>query len=112
LEAREAALRYGLSLDGHQSRLLDSSLVAKADAVLVMEPKHLWLVRRWYPDHRARLYLLPLFEEAGGLRGYARYAIADPYGQPSSVFEACFARIISAVDHLVAATSGGIACRA
>lgn len=108
--ARRAASAFNVSLQEHRPTALHEELVSSSDAVLVMEPAHLERVRRSYPAHRHRIHLLSLFEPvASRPGGYARYAIADPYGQPVEVFEACYERITRAVRGLVSAISGGTA---
>lgn len=109
--ACDAASRHSLSLRDHRPTALDEELVSSSDAVLVMEPEHAKRLCRSFPAYRSRIHLLPLFEPAASRPGgYARYAIADPYGQPVEAFEACYERIERAVRGLLSTIFGGMAC--
>jgi len=101
--ALAAATRYGVSLESHRTTALDLESVQAADAVIVMEAAHLRLLSRLFPGQRDKVYLLPLFlPEADRPRGYLRYTIADPYGQPQEEFDECYARISMAIDGMLA----------
>ena len=107
-QAVEAARRYGVSLESHRSTALTVGLMQAADAVIVMEAAHLTLLRRRYPAQRSRIYLLPLYSpEADRCRGYLRYTIVDPYGQPRQAFDVCYARVAKALDGMFATMFGG-----
>jgi len=108
VQAREASTRFGVSLENHRSTQLDRDLMKTADAVVVMEASHLALLRRQYPEHRDRVFLLPLFAAASKrARGYLRYTIVDPYGKPTQEFESCYFRIEAALEGLLTAMFGG-----
>jgi protein-tyrosine-phosphatase len=107
-QAVEAARRYGVSLESHRSTALSEELMQAADAIFVMEVAHLALLRRRFPAQRSRVFLLPLFvPEADRCRGYQRYTIADPYGQPQHAFDLCYARVAKALDGMFAVLFGG-----
>jgi protein-tyrosine-phosphatase len=75
--------------------------IARYDLTVVMESVHLLALRRKYPDFANRLLLLPLLNGDAG--GYARYNIADPYGQPLAVFQTCYSRMDEALRTLIRA---------
>jgi hypothetical protein len=61
---------------------------------VVFEVAHLMRLRHEYPAEAGRFVLLPLLPaRRTPAFGYARYNIADPFGQPGVVFDACYARI-------------------
>jgi protein-tyrosine phosphatase len=90
-DARAVASRYGVSLDEHRPRPLTEQLMAAHDMVIVMESSQMDLLRRLYPRHAERVFLLSLFDAEAA--GADRYTIMDPFGSPRAVFEACYARI-------------------
>jgi protein-tyrosine-phosphatase len=99
-DACEAAARVGVSLDDHVPLQLTRELVEKFDVIVVMEAVQLESLRASYPEAANRIVLLPLF--AGDHRGgYARYNIADPFGQPAAAFDACYERIREALTGLL-----------
>jgi len=93
-EALAAARRDGVSLDEHRATRLDADMVRAFDLLVVFEVAHLRRLQREYADAADRFVLLPLLSpRRAGAFGYARYNIADPFGQPAAVFDACYARI-------------------
>lgn len=100
-EACEVAQAYGVSLAQHTPVPMDRALLESQDMVIVMEGAQLDTLRAAYPDLRPRFFLLPLFEPRPP-KGYARFNIADPFGQPIEAFEHSFYRIDRAVRALMA----------
>jgi protein-tyrosine phosphatase len=99
--AVEVARGYGVGLGDHRPLPLSSALMDDHALVVVFEVEHLRRLERDYPEHRDRLVLLPLFA-ATRRTGYARYNIADPFGQPRERFVACYAAIDDALSPLLA----------
>jgi len=99
-EACAAAAAYGIELDTHAPAQLTTKMMDEADMVVVMEAAHFNELQLTYPAHRARLFLLPIFDKGAG-GAHARYNIADPYGRPLHAFEMCYRRISSALDHFL-----------
>jgi protein-tyrosine phosphatase len=90
-EAVEAAAAYGIRLD-HVPQLLTREMITTHDVTVVMEAAHFERLRHEYPEFRARIVLLSLFDDrAKG--AYDRLNIADPFGQPLPVFTECYRRI-------------------
>jgi protein-tyrosine phosphatase len=96
LEAHEAASAYGLAFDGHQPTQVTAQLISAHDITIVMDADQMFTLRQAYPRQAHRLFLLPLLEP-GVRRGYARYNITDPFGQPLRAFGSCYRRIDSAL---------------
>ncbi len=97
-----AAAARGLSLAGHRPRLLTPELMQAYDLVVVMEPGQRDELIARYPDARDRIVLLSLYDEHAHL-GYDQFHIADPFGGPREVFDACYDRIERAVATLLTA---------
>jgi len=94
-ETLAAAETFGIDLSGHRSRQIDAELVAGADMVLAMEAWQASRLRKVFPEHREKVYLLPLFEESPPGRPDAGRLlnIRDPYGRAIEDFIECFERI-------------------
>jgi protein-tyrosine phosphatase len=99
-DAVAAARRYGISLDHHVPSQLNRDLVAAHDIVMVMEASQQQELQDMYPEFRDRVLLLPLFDDSPA-GAYERCNLADPFGQPVEVFEACYARLDRVLRHWV-----------
>lgn len=88
-----AARRVDLS--SHAASPLDPGLVAKSDAIFVMEIPQLVELRRRFPEARAKTFLLSCLAPETPLE------ITDPVDGDESVFQACFDHITRAVRPVV-----------
>jgi protein-tyrosine phosphatase len=91
-EACEVATAYGVTLTDHRPQALTRELMDASDLVVVMEWRQLTQVRETYPEHRDRIFLLPLFDDQAR-NAYERYNITDPFGRPRAAFEECYLRV-------------------
>jgi protein-tyrosine phosphatase len=105
------ARTMGVDLDAHRSRQVTAAMLDAFGAIFVMEAWQFDHLRKRFPDCRAKLFLLPLFDpeprREAGARG--RYNIPDPYGQGREAFAACFRsidRCLAAVLEATASRSG------
>jgi protein-tyrosine phosphatase len=98
-EACAAAARFGLSLDGHRPLQVTPEVLAQYDLIVVMESAHRRALTQKYADIGNRILLLPLLNRQAA--GYARYNIADPYGQPIATFQSCYSRMDEALGTLM-----------
>ena len=94
-----------MELAGHRPQAVTRDLIESHDLVVVMEWRHLAQLRHAYPEHRNRMFLLPLFDDRPR-SAYERYNIADPFGKPFAAFEDCYQRMDRAVRRLVAELRG------
>jgi len=78
--ARETALRMGLDIEEHRSRLIDKDLLLEACLVIVMEQGQKEALEVEYPQVRGRVYLF------SRLAGESSYDIPDPSGQGLEVY--------------------------
>jgi glycosyltransferase involved in cell wall biosynthesis/protein-tyrosine-phosphatase len=72
LDARQAALRFGVSLDRHRPKSLTRELVASHDVIVVMEPGQRDHVCAAFPGVANRVFLLSLFDQDAGTRSVFR----------------------------------------
>jgi protein-tyrosine-phosphatase len=99
-EACDAATAFGISLGGHAPILLTQPMMDEFDLIVVMEAAQMRLLQQRFERAASRVLLLALLD-GEGRRGYARYNIADPFGQPRTAFDDCYRRIDRALHSLV-----------
>ena len=99
--SREVARRRGVDLSDHESRLVTAGLAAEVDLVVVMDRSQRRQVRALGD---CRVELLGDFDPDP----IETRMVRDPWGQPSAVADAVFARIDRCLEVLVEAiTEGG-----
>ncbi len=76
LEVAQMALLLGLRVEGHRTQIVNDSLLAIYDLILVMEKGHKEAVRVEFPAVRERVYLLS--EMVDGVP----FDIPDPHSYP------------------------------
>ncbi len=89
-EAASATVRFGVDLRTHRARRLTAELLEEADVVFAFDTAEAERVRREYPRHAHKVFLLGLL--AGGPE------IRDPYGAPEPVYQAVYREIARAVE--------------
>ena len=83
----------GVDLTAHRSRTVDAGMLARADAVFVMEPDHLTQALAMNPACKDRLFML------GALDPDSRdYVIQDPYATDTRTYTAVYEKIMRCVD--------------
>jgi protein-tyrosine phosphatase len=94
-ETLAAAERFGIDLSGHRSQGICAELLAAADMTLAMEAWHVSHLRKAFPRHRDKIFLLPLFgiSPQGPADPGRLLNIRDPYGRGLEDFIGCFERI-------------------
>ena len=98
--AVQLANEHMLDLRDHAASIVDAAAVAASDAIFVMDVPQLVLMRRRFPEARARTFLLTCLASDTPLE------IRDPYAGDASHFQACFEQISHAVRPIVDALSG------
>jgi protein-tyrosine phosphatase len=78
--ARETALRMGLDIEEHRSKLINRDVLLEACLVIVMEQGQKEALEVEYPQVRGKVRLL------SRLAGEPPYDIPDPSGQESAVY--------------------------
>ena len=89
------AKSLGFDLSAHFSVPITPKMVAEADIILVMEIRHLLLLRKRFTGVRRKTYLL------GCLGLEDPLEVADPDSQNEAAFEVCFNQITKALEPLV-----------
>jgi protein-tyrosine-phosphatase len=97
-DASDAASAFGVGFADHEPVRLTRDLIDLHDLTVVMEADQLIHLRQQYPHAIGRILLLSLLDRRGG---YARYNIADPFGQQVEAFRSCYARIDGALQALL-----------
>ena len=94
-EAMAAAKTFGIDLAKHRSQKVDEDLVAAADMVFGMEAWHFRSLRKSFPRHREKIFLLAPFEGSAPVKRdiYDAFNIRDPYGRELADYISCFGRI-------------------
>jgi protein-tyrosine phosphatase len=80
LHARETALKMGLDIEGHRSRLVQREILSEARLVIVMEHGHKEALEVEYPQVCGQIYLL------SQLAGEPPFDIPDPAGEQLEVY--------------------------
>lgn len=92
-EAIECMAEYGLNLNSHQPKSINSHLVQWADLVLVMESRHKEVVLSRFPNAAKKTHLLSEYVgESGG--------VPDPYLQGIEIYQKCAATLQSLLKKL------------
>jgi protein-tyrosine-phosphatase len=78
--AKETALRMGLNIENHRSKLINRDLLMEACLVIVMEQGQKEALEVEYPQVRGKVRLL------SRLAGEPAYDIPDPSGQELTVY--------------------------
>lgn len=89
-DAHAVLAAHGLAADEHIARKLTPELIGSADLVLAMDQRQLSAIHAIAPQARGKTFLLG--------RWIGNADIADPYGQPRTMFEDTFTRIQRAVN--------------
>lgn len=86
--AKQVAEPYGINMDNHQGRQLNSQLIAQNSVILVMENRHLTDLFSRYPEARGKTFLLG--------KWIGDKEIPDPYRKSIEAFEHVYTLIDSA----------------
>jgi len=94
-ESFAAAETFGIDLSEHKPTQIDEELVIASDMVFAMEAWHYRGLRKTFPKHREKIFLLAPFESSPPARSemYDVLNIRDPYGREMKDFILCFGRI-------------------
>ncbi|MFH1755530.1 MAG: low molecular weight protein arginine phosphatase, partial [Candidatus Latescibacterota bacterium] len=90
--AIQVAKKHGIDLTKHKARLLNRSLVTKADLIVTMSTKHKQMVGILDPSALKHTYLL------SGFCGCADSDVPDPIGGGIEVYEQTFCFIEKCMD--------------
>ena len=101
-EVLEAAEKFGVNLNAHKSTGITNRVAESCDMIIAMESWHVKRLKKMFPMHGDKIYLLPLFERNNRKWkwSYERYNISDPYGKSLPYFQECFHRIARCIDEI------------
>lgn len=99
--AREAATKFGVSLENHGATLVTRELLDEADLIVPMDYLNAARLLAFAPDIADRMVFLGAFDTARGNRA----EIADPYGDETDATSSAFERIERCVSSLLARVS-------
>jgi low molecular weight protein-tyrosine phosphatase len=98
--AVQVAKTLGVELMDHRSKPVTADMIENTDMIFTMEHCQAAFIRKTYPDHVQKIFLLPMFD-TGPLPAWdysLRYNIPDPYGKSEKDFLECFRKIESSID--------------
>jgi protein-tyrosine phosphatase len=89
-----------VDLTDHRSKPVTAGMIENTDMIFTMEHRQAEFMRKSFPDHVRKIFLLPLFDTNPPQAGdYAfRYNIPDPYGRSEKDFLECFRRIERSIE--------------
>ena len=98
--AVQVAKTLGVELMDHRSKSVTVEMVEESDMIFTMEHRQAVFMRKTFPDHVLKLFLLPLFDmNPPPVEDYAmRYNILDPYGKTEKEFLECFRKIERSIE--------------
>ena len=104
--AVRVAKTLGVELMDHRSKPVTADMIENSDMVFTMEHRQAAFMRKNFPDHVRKIFLLPLFDTNPPPAGeYARrYNIPDPYGKSEKEFQECFRKIESSIEGFLSRT--------
>lgn len=102
-EAVVTAKRFDVALDDHVPLLISHSLVEATDLVAVMDVWQFNTLKKLFPEHDGKIFLLPLFEAGGGgcAGKYRKYNILDPYGKEADQYDDCYCRMSGVIKNFL-----------
>jgi len=98
--AVRAAKTFAVDLLDHRSKPVTAETIEKSDMVFAMEHRQAIFLRRTFPGHVSKIFLLSLFDTDPPPAGdhALRYNIPDPYGMSEKDFLACFRKIERSIE--------------
>jgi protein-tyrosine-phosphatase len=98
--AVQVAKTLGVDLTDHRSMQVTEDIIEDSDIVFAMEHRQAVFLRRTFPAHVPKIFLLSRFDAdpppAGDLT--LRYNIPDPYGKSEKEFLECFRMIERSIE--------------
>ena len=104
--AVRVARTLGVELMDHRSKPVTADMIENTDMIFTMEHRQAAFMRKYFPDHVRKIFLLPLFDTNSHLGGdhALRYNIPDPYGKSEKEFFECFRKIESSIEGFLSRT--------
>jgi protein-tyrosine phosphatase len=98
--AVRVAKTLAVDLMNHRSKPVTTGMVEDSDVIFAMEHRQAIFLRKAFPGHVSKIFLLPLFDTDPSRSGdhALRYNIPDPYGKAEKDFLECFRRVESSIE--------------
>ena len=98
--AVRVAKTLGVELEDHRSKPVTADMIENTDMIFTMEHRQAAFMRKTFPGHARKIFLLPLFDtNPPPAWDYAlRYNIPDPYGKSEEDFLECFRMIERSIE--------------
>jgi protein-tyrosine phosphatase len=98
--AVQVAKTMGVDLMDHRSIQVTGDIIEESDIVFAMEHRQAVILRRTFPAHVSKIFLLSLFDADPHPAGdhVLRYNIPDPYGKSEEDFLECFRMIERSIE--------------
>ena len=98
--AVRVAKTFAVDLSDHRSKPVTAEMIEESDVVFAMEHRQAIFLRRTFPRHVSKIFLLSLFDTELSRSGdhALRYNIPDPYGKPEKDFLECFRKIECSIE--------------
>lgn len=98
--AVRVAKTLGVDLMHHRSKPVTTDMVEDNDVIFTMEHRQAIFMRKAFPGHVSKIFLLPLFDTDPPRSGdnALRYNIPDPYGKEEKEFLECFRKIEGSIE--------------
>jgi protein-tyrosine phosphatase len=98
-----AAVVHGVSLEHHGATLVSEESMRWADVVFAMDYRNETELVHRFPWAEDKIALLGAF----ALAGHVDVSIPDPYSEDEATLDACYARLVVAVDQVAGQLVGG-----
>jgi len=85
---------YNINLSNCSSKTINKSILKQADVIFVMELQQYIRIKKTYPEHIKKTFLL------GSLNENKDIDIPDPYNKPLDHYKNCYLAITSAIENL------------
>jgi protein-tyrosine-phosphatase len=90
----------GVNLTDHRSMQVTGDMIEDSEIVFTMEYRQAVILRKTFPAHVSKIFLLSLFDADPLPAGdhVLRYNIPDPYGKSEEDFLECFRKIERSIE--------------
>ena len=105
-DARDAAQRFGISLENHRAQRINAEHIAKADLIFIMDRLNQVRLEQLAREAKPRTWLLGTLHPEQPLEN-GGYEISDPYSQGPEETYACFETLVCCLDSLAARLEAG-----
>jgi len=101
--AVRVAKTLAVDLIDHRSKPVTAEMIEDSDMIFAMEHRQAIFLRRTFPAHVPKIFLLSLFDTDPPPAGdpASRYNIPDPYGKSEQDFWKCFRKIEGSIDGFI-----------